>query len=102
MNCEDRQPRSGLIRWSFQLIASTESANMKAAELADFIGSRMRMSHIYQPVLVKTPLEHGGNASRREIAQAFLAHDESQIEILPTDREADARPRALGTWHCRA
>jgi len=75
---------------------------MKGAELGNFISSRMRMSHIYQPVLVKTLLEHGGNASRREIAQAFLAHDEFQIAILRTDREADARPRALGTWHCRA
>ena len=102
MNCEDRQPRLDLIRWSFQLIPLTESANMKAAELADFISSRMRMSHIYQPVLVKALSEHGGNAALGEIAQAFLAHDESQIEILRTDSEPDARPRALGTWHCRA
>jgi hypothetical protein len=43
MNCEDRQPRLDLIRWSFQLIPLTESANMKAAELADLISSRMRM-----------------------------------------------------------
>ena len=82
MNCEDRQPRSDLIRWSFQLIPSTESANMKAAELTDLISSRMRMSHVYQPVFVKTLLEHGSNASLGEIAQAFLAHGESQIKIL--------------------
>ena len=53
---------------------------MKAAELAEFISSKMRVSRIYQPVLGKTLLEHGGNASLREIAQAFLAHDESQVE----------------------
>jgi hypothetical protein len=55
---------------------------MKAAELTDLISSRMRMSHVYQPVLVKTLLEHGSNASLGEIAQAFLAHGESQIKIL--------------------
>jgi hypothetical protein len=52
----------------------------EAAKLANFISSKMRMPHIYQPILVKSLLEHGGNASLREIAQAFSAHDESQIE----------------------
>jgi diadenosine tetraphosphate (Ap4A) HIT family hydrolase/5-methylcytosine-specific restriction endonuclease McrA len=40
----------------------------------------MQMSHIYQPVMLKTLLEHHGTASIRQIAQAFLARDESQIE----------------------
>ena len=48
--------------------------------LRDFITSRMQMSHIYQPLMLKTLLEHGGTASVRQIAQAFLARDESQIE----------------------
>jgi ATP adenylyltransferase len=40
----------------------------------------MRMSHIYQPVMLKTLLERGGEANLRTIAAAFLAHDESQLE----------------------
>jgi hypothetical protein len=48
--------------------------------LRDFITGRMQMSHIYQPLMLKTLLEYEGTASVRQIAQAFLARDESQIE----------------------
>ena len=48
--------------------------------LRDFIQKRMRMSHIYQPVMIKELLTHGGKASIRNIAAAFLARDESQLE----------------------
>ncbi len=40
----------------------------------------MRMSHIYQPLMLKTLLGNAGRATIREVASAFLAHDESQIE----------------------
>ncbi len=40
----------------------------------------MRMSHIYQPVMIKTLLGNAGRATIREVASALLAHDESQIE----------------------
>ena len=49
-------------------------------QLATFITKKMRMSHLYQPLMLKTLIEKGGTASLREIASAFLAHDESQIE----------------------
>jgi hypothetical protein len=48
--------------------------------LREFILNRMRMSHIYQPVMLKELLLKGGIASVREIATAFLARDESQLE----------------------
>ena len=48
--------------------------------LRDFIRTRMRMSHIYQPVMIKELLVRGGKASIRDIAAAFLARDESQLE----------------------
>lgn len=51
-----------------------------AAQLADFIQNRMKMSHVYQPVMLKTLLQGGGKASLREIAAAFLALDEAQLE----------------------
>jgi hypothetical protein len=49
-------------------------------QLKTFLTKQMRMSHLYQPLMLKTLIEQGGAASLREIALAFLAHDESQIE----------------------
>ena len=49
-------------------------------ELVDFLENRMRMSHIYQPVMLMTLLESEGRASTGEIARSILSHDESQIE----------------------
>jgi len=40
----------------------------------------MRMSHIYQPVMISELLKSGGKASIRDIAAAFLSRDESQLE----------------------
>jgi diadenosine tetraphosphate (Ap4A) HIT family hydrolase len=48
--------------------------------LRDFIQKQMRMSHIYQPVMIRELLKGGGKARIREIAGAFLARDESQLE----------------------
>jgi len=48
--------------------------------LKDFITSRMRMSHIYQPVMLMTLLKNKGSCSQVEIAKALLAYDNSQIE----------------------
>ena len=49
-------------------------------DLLTFITERMRMSHIYQPVMLKVLLENDGQASRKAIAKAFLNEDQSQIE----------------------
>jgi 5-methylcytosine-specific restriction endonuclease McrA len=40
----------------------------------------MAMSHIYQPVMIRTILEGGGAATRRQIAAAISAADVSQLE----------------------
>jgi ATP adenylyltransferase len=48
--------------------------------LRDFIQKQMRMSHIYQPVMLRELIQGGGKASIRKIAGAFLARDESQLE----------------------
>jgi len=53
-------------------------------ELKLFITDRMRMAHIYQPVMLKVLLENGGQASRNAIAQAFLNEDRSQVEYYET------------------
>lgn len=49
-------------------------------ELRDFIRNRMRMSHIYQPVMLRTLLSQGGRCSTATIAQEILRRDASQIE----------------------
>lgn len=49
-------------------------------DLEDFILNRMRMSHIYQPVMIKTLLQMGGQASVEDIAKSLLTYDQSQIE----------------------
>ena len=48
--------------------------------LLRFLQSEMRMSHIYQPLMLRTLLQAGGMATTRQIAAAFLAEDESQLE----------------------
>ena len=53
---------------------------MNGRDYEDFIQKRMRMSHVYQPVMLMTLLESGGKASTTKIAKAILDHDESQIE----------------------
>lgn len=53
---------------------------MNYKELKDFLENRMRMSHIYQPLLIKTLVELGGIATVRHLAMIFLDNDESQIQ----------------------
>ena len=56
------------------------SSNNKSIDLVHFISKKMRMSHIYQPVMIKALLENGGAATTEEIATSLLAYDQSQVE----------------------
>jgi ATP adenylyltransferase len=49
-------------------------------KLFDYILKKMRMSHIYQPVMIRELLTQGGKADVEVIAKALLSHDQSQIE----------------------
>jgi ATP adenylyltransferase len=49
-------------------------------KLETFIRDQMRMSHIYQPVMLMELLQRKGRASVRDIAKALLIRDASQIE----------------------
>src|SRR5215204_2517390 len=53
---------------------------MTYERLADFVQKRMRMSHVYQPVMLMALLRGRGRCSTTEIAKSILAHDESQVE----------------------
>lgn len=52
---------------------------MTFEELKNFIESEMRMSHIYQPLMIRALIEAGGVATLRQLALAFVGRDESQI-----------------------
>jgi ATP adenylyltransferase len=53
---------------------------MQFDALIDFIENKMRLSHIYQPLLIKCLVDAGGSATIRQLAHHFLAQDESQIQ----------------------
>jgi 5-methylcytosine-specific restriction endonuclease McrA len=53
---------------------------MTYERLADFVRNRMRMSHVYQPVMLTALLQNSGRCSTAQIARSILAHDESQVE----------------------
>ena len=42
---------------------------MTFRQLKDYIGKKMRMQHIYQPVMLMTLLRRKGKATRRQIAK---------------------------------
>lgn len=48
-------------------------------QLIDFLTNKMRMSHIYQPLLIRSLVDAGGSATLRQLAQVFLSQDESQL-----------------------
>lgn len=49
-------------------------------DLKQFIDREMRMSQVYQPVMLEVRLCNGGKATVQEIAQAILDRDPTQIE----------------------
>ena len=52
----------------------------KYNQLYDFLYHRMRMTHIYQPVMLIQLLSNGGRATVSDIAKAILVHDPTQVD----------------------
>ena len=52
----------------------------KFEQLSNFIVNEMKMSHVYQPVMLIELLSKQGSASTTEIAKALLNYDVSQVE----------------------
>lgn len=48
-------------------------------DLAGFVANSMQMSHIYQPLILRTLLQYGGSATIRALAFALLTADEEVI-----------------------
>tara|TARA_R110002049_G_scaffold137350_2_gene297350 strand:+ start:31234 stop:32229 length:996 start_codon:yes stop_codon:yes gene_type:complete len=53
---------------------------MNTDQLHRYITEQMRMSHVYQPVMLRELLRFDGEASVEQIAKALLSHDRSQVE----------------------
>jgi len=53
---------------------------MTFAELLEFLQGGMRMSHIYQPIMIRHLLENSGRNPVEQIARALLVEDRSQLE----------------------
>jgi ATP adenylyltransferase len=53
---------------------------MRFEDLLQFIERDMRMSHVYQPVMLRKLLNRHGGASRKDIARALLNEDRSQLD----------------------
>ena len=53
---------------------------MTYQQLHTFLTNQIRMSHIYQPVMLKRIFLNDGSASVNEIAKDLLSYDQSQIE----------------------
>ena len=51
-----------------------------SSKLKHYINERMKMSHVYQPVMLRTILSNGDEATTNQIAKALLSRDVSQIE----------------------
>ena len=49
-------------------------------DLTTFIASSMRMSHVYQPVMLIELFKQGGSADVSAIARSLLLHDQSQLQ----------------------
>lgn len=53
---------------------------MNYEQLKTFLTAKMRMSHIYQPVMIKHLLRHNGMSTDVEIAREISSEDPTQIE----------------------
>ena len=61
-----------------------QTTEMNFSDLKDFLINRMRMSHIYQPVMLMTFLKNGGVASVESLAKDLLINDQSQMGYYVT------------------
>ena len=73
-------PYNAIINPEEVAIQDEESRMSTYRLLQEFISSKMRMSHIYQPVMLIELLSNNGGSSVEGIAKAILAHDKSQVD----------------------
>jgi len=54
---------------------------MHARELIEFVKTKMRMNHVYQPLVIRFLVESGGVSSIRQLARYMAVSDESQVRF---------------------
>ena len=69
----------GYVRLRSNHSEANYSENMNFTELKNFIDTKMKMSHVYQPLLIRLLVESGGQSTLRQLAKEFSAFDEAQI-----------------------
>ena len=55
---------------------------MTFEELLDFVNNKMRMSHVYQPLVLEFLVQSGGKATLRHLATMMAAADEAGAVVL--------------------
>lgn len=56
------------------------AATLDYDEMADFVRHTMKMTSVYQPIVIRTLIESGGEATDEDVARAFLGEDKRQLE----------------------
>ena len=67
---------------------------MNYEDLKTFVSETMSLAHVYQPVMLRTLLENGGEASSETIAAQILAKDPTQLQYY-VDRVKNMVGRVL-------
>jgi len=65
-------------------------------KLLMFIEKSMRMSHIYQPVMIRTLLDAGGTAAEDEIARYLLSNSQYQHNNGEDNADAHLKRSIMG------
>ena len=52
---------------------------MTYAALVEFLETKMSMSHIYQPLLIRALVDAGGATTLRQLVQDFLSRDSKHL-----------------------
>jgi len=52
---------------------------MNFESIKEFILKKLKMSHVFQPLVIRELVDSGGHATVRQLALALLVQDESQL-----------------------
>ena len=61
-----------------------QTSEMTFSDLKDFLIKRMKIFHIYQPVMLMTLLKNGGVASVESLAKDLLINDQNKMGYYVT------------------
>jgi len=71
-----------LLHVGSQLGRRRHTARVSPQELLAYVGTRMSMQHIYQPVVLRELPASGGTATLRQLARAYVQEDEELLTLV--------------------